>query len=102
MIINVPSITTNIIISLINLLIKYYNITIIKPFAIYIQQRDTWYVKIKNKDNKNTFRFVKECLIKINESKYDEYIINIDKIEYFYLKQIIHDNSIWGTYVLIF
>ena len=34
---------------------------------------------------------------------YNEFIINIEnirEIEYFYLKQIIHDNSIWGTYVL--
>ena len=105
LILNVPSVTTNIIISLINLIMKFYNITIIKPFASYIHSTERYIIceNYKNSNNENTFNFVKNCLNKINEKNYNEFIINIEnirEIEYFYLKQIIHDNSIWGTYVL--
>lgn len=102
LIINVPSVTTNIILSLINFIMKFYNITIIKPFATPLHSTERYIIceKYKTKDNKIILSFVRKCLDKINQYNYDEFIINNSKIDYFYLKQIIHDNSIWGTYVL--
>jgi hypothetical protein len=102
LILNVPSVTTNIIISLTHFIMRFYSVTIIKPFATHIYSTERYIIceKYKNVDNKEFFIFVKNCLNKINEHNYDEFIINNSKIEYFYLKQIIHDNSIWGTYVL--
>jgi hypothetical protein len=101
LIINIPSNTSNTFLSLINFLMKFYKITIIKPFAtrIYTSERYLICENYKNNITNDFIKYINKCLHTIIETK-TIFLINNDDMKYYYLKKIIHDNSIWGTYVL--
>ena len=71
LIINIPSNTSNTFLSLINFLMKFYKITIIKPFAtrIYTSERYLICENYKNNITNDFIKYINKCLHTIIETK---------------------------------
>jgi hypothetical protein len=101
LIINLPNITYEENLTIINFLMNFYNISIIKPFVtpIYSEERYIICENYKHHDTSHFFNYISCNINKILNIK-TFFLISDTTIPYYFLKKIIQDNSIWSTYIL--
>lgn len=100
LIFNIPSTSTESHLNILHFLMYYYNVRIIKPFAtnIYTDERYVICTNYKRYVNKRFLEYGEYIFNMIDKCKLP--YLHINEIPYFYLKQIVQENTIWATYIL--
>lgn len=100
LIFNIPSVNTVRHLNILHFLMHYYNVRIIKPFAtnIYTDERYVICTNYKRFVNKHFLEYGEYIFDSINKCKVP--YLNINEIPYYFLKQIVQENTIWVTHIL--
>ena len=101
LILNLPNITHEENLTILNYLMNFYKISIIKPFVtqIYSEERYIICEKYNSIYNRHFLNYV-TCNINKISTINTFFLISDTTIPYYFLKKIIQENSIWSTCVL--